>query len=359
MSMKEIIHKLIKCISNEKEFTSILTSCNACLVNEIVKYRDKHGDSLLHFAARVPSINIMRLLIHYGADPESINEHGRRPIHEAIDSYDCLSYLIHECHVDMDAIKRGDWTPLMIAAMKGNLDTVKLLVEAGALLDRTTKDGRTALYLAVQEGHILVSKYLTNQCPEAILIPTKSGRLPIHAAASLVFDGVNNNKEPTSSAYIITTYLLSHSTTPITTLLNCRDHSGRTILLDSAVSHNLSLLQYLLNQGANPNDVDSLGRNMIHHASMLNQLDVLQLLHNMGSMINWDMSDGWDNWTPLMHAARQGHLPIVMYLVEEVKVDVALKDKHGRTAYDIACLWKHTHIVDYLTEKCGVISCDV
>lgn len=38
--------------------------------------------------------------------------------------------------------------------MKGNLDIVRILVNAGAMLDRKTKDGRTPLYLAVQEGNI-------------------------------------------------------------------------------------------------------------------------------------------------------------------------------------------------------------
>lgn len=39
-----------------------------------------------------------------------------------------------------------------VIALKGNLEIVKILVNAGALLNRTTRDGRTALYLAVQEG---------------------------------------------------------------------------------------------------------------------------------------------------------------------------------------------------------------
>lgn len=39
-------------------------------------------------------------------------------------------------------------------AWKGRLDIVQILVKAGALLNRTTKDGRTALYLAVQEGKL-------------------------------------------------------------------------------------------------------------------------------------------------------------------------------------------------------------
>lgn len=37
--------------------------------------------------------------------------------------------------------------------MKGYLDIVMILVNAGALLNRTTKDGRSALYLAIQEGN--------------------------------------------------------------------------------------------------------------------------------------------------------------------------------------------------------------
>lgn len=49
-------------------------------------------------------------------------------------------------------MKRGDWTPVMIAALKGDLAIVQCLVEHGALLHLTTKDGRTPLHLAVQEG---------------------------------------------------------------------------------------------------------------------------------------------------------------------------------------------------------------
>jgi hypothetical protein len=43
---------------------------------------------------------------------------GRRPIHEAIDCEDCVSYLVKECQVDVNAMKRGDWTPVMIAGNK-------------------------------------------------------------------------------------------------------------------------------------------------------------------------------------------------------------------------------------------------
>ncbi|KAI8641307.1 ankyrin repeat-containing domain protein [Parasitella parasitica] len=208
--------------------------------------------------------------------------------------------------------------------MKGNLEIVKLLTESGALLDRKTKDGRTALYLAAQEGHVELSKYLADQYPAAITQATNSGRYPTQAAAI----------SGTQAAFETTRYLLSHATIALPAILAHRDNSGRNILLDSAVSQNLQLLKFLLDQGAEANDADSLGRNMIHHAAMMGHLNVLRMLNTLDGL-DWNVQDTWDLWSPLMHAARQGHLDIVKYLIETVKVDANAQDTQGRTAYDI------------------------
>lgn len=134
--------------------------------------------------------------------------------------------------------------------------------------------------------------------------------------------------------------LLSHAA-PLQQLLAHRDNSGRDILLDSAVSQNLDLLQFLLDQGADPTDADSLGRNMIHHAAMMGHLNVLKLLAQIRVISDyWNVKDGWDNWTPLMHAARQGYKDIVQYLVETIRVDLTCTDKQGRTAKDIGIFLK-------------------
>lgn len=99
------------------------------------------------------------------------------------------------------------------------------------------------------------------------------------------------------------------------------------------MSQNLELLKFLLDQGADPNDSDSLGRNMIHHAAMMGHLNVLKLLSQLS--VDWNTPDFWDFWTPLMHASRQGHLEIVKYLVDVIHVNINCKDKHERTALDI------------------------
>ncbi|RUP48876.1 hypothetical protein BC936DRAFT_143763 [Jimgerdemannia flammicorona] len=77
---------------------------------------DPHGDTLVHFAARAHDVAALRILVtEFGGDARAVNEHGRQPIHEAIDSADCVRFLVTECGVDINAMKRGDWTPLMIA----------------------------------------------------------------------------------------------------------------------------------------------------------------------------------------------------------------------------------------------------
>jgi ankyrin repeat protein len=45
------------------------------------------------------------------------------------------------------------WTPLMHAAGSGNVEIARLLLAKGADVNAKTKEGRTALSTAIQEGH--------------------------------------------------------------------------------------------------------------------------------------------------------------------------------------------------------------
>lgn len=182
-----------------------------------------------------------------------------------------------------------------------------------------------------------VAKSLTDQFPQVITEATNSGRYPTQAAAAL-----SDSKE---KAFELTKYLLSHAVVPLDSLLLHRDNSGCNILLDAAASQNLELLKYLLEQGADASDSDSLGRSMLHHAAMMGNLNILEALIQIKGL-DWNRQDTWDYWTPLMHAAKEGHLNIVKYLVETVHVDTQIKDKHGRTAKELG---KYLNIVSINT----------
>lgn len=390
------MQKAIRNIDNAYSIRQLLE--NHQETQRCINEKDEHGDTLLHFASRIHNMDVMALLLELGADPEAVNEHGRRPIHEVIDSLTCVQFLVQKYHVDVNAMKRGDWTPVMIAGMphcrvnacqtnyiilcssKGKFghcqvfDRIRRIAESTyqrrqncSLFSSTGRCVCVCVYkstmfkncnaITIVLGHIELSKYLTDQYPAAITQATNSGRLPTQAAAAL-----HNDHD---AAIEITHYLLSHAIIPLPKLLGHRDNSGRNMLLDSAVSQNLPLLKFLLDQGADANDADSLGRNMIHHAAMMGHLNVLNMLSTLKGL-SWNAPDAWDFWTPLMHAARQGHFDIVKYLMETVQVDPTKKDKQGRTAQALgefiyccyytlcintlktASLWHHDAIAAYL-----------
>ena len=60
-----------------------------------------------------------------------------------------------EHRADVNEAYRGDgFTPLMQSAKTGNLEMIGLLLEAGADVERVCKDGRSALFVAIEKGRI-------------------------------------------------------------------------------------------------------------------------------------------------------------------------------------------------------------
>ena len=50
-------------------------------------------------------------------------------------------------------------TPLFIAAQEGHVEVVRFLVESGANKDQGMADGATPLFKAAEEGHLEVSDF--------------------------------------------------------------------------------------------------------------------------------------------------------------------------------------------------------
>ena len=76
--------------------------------------------------------------------------------------------LRHKAQVDLSGKWSNlEWTPLMVAAYSGKMETVRLLLEAGA--DRALKDdqGKTALHRAIERNNKEVVDLLRNWKPNA------------------------------------------------------------------------------------------------------------------------------------------------------------------------------------------------
>ena len=87
------------------------------------------GDTALHLAAAGYRIEIARLLLNAGADPNSIANHRwSSPLHYAADGY----------------ITGPAWDP------KKQVETIRILLGAGAVINAQDKNGATPLHRAVR-----------------------------------------------------------------------------------------------------------------------------------------------------------------------------------------------------------------
>ena len=78
-------------------------------------------------------------------------------------------------------------TPLHLAAARGHLEVVRMLVEAGAKKDQQTKDdGSTALHFASARGHLHVVRFLVESGADDG-ITTCSGASALDLANQLLY----------------------------------------------------------------------------------------------------------------------------------------------------------------------------
>lgn len=112
---------------------------------------DAKGRTPLMFAAKAANLIAIEKLLNEGADvsaseTDGIGEKGQTVLHHAVtvaDNADVLRLLI-EAGAVVDAIDERGQTPLINGSFFGSLENIKLLVEAGADVHHTMKNGKTA-----------------------------------------------------------------------------------------------------------------------------------------------------------------------------------------------------------------------
>lgn len=120
------------------------------------------GDSILHLAAAGYRVEIVRLLLKAGADPNAAQNHRHSsPLHYAADGFvtgpawDAKKQTATLRHLlahgaDLHLPDKNGATPLHRAVRTRSAAAVKLLLKEGADPTRKNKPGSTAFHLAVQ-----------------------------------------------------------------------------------------------------------------------------------------------------------------------------------------------------------------
>jgi len=118
------------------------------------------GDTALHLAAAGHRVELVRLLLAAGADPNSAKNHRRSgPLHYAADGY----------------INGPDWNATR------QVQTIQCLLDAGANIDAQDKNGASPLHRAVRTRCAAAVKCLLERGGDAKL-KNKPGSTPFHLA---------------------------------------------------------------------------------------------------------------------------------------------------------------------------------
>ncbi|MGB7481467.1 MAG: ankyrin repeat domain-containing protein [Burkholderiaceae bacterium] len=126
--------------------------------------------------------------------------------------------------------------------------------------------------------------------------------------------------------------------------LGVRARNGDTALMIAAYTGNRPAVEALIARGA---EVNQVGWTALHYAAAAGHNDVVQLLLEHHAYID---AESPNKTTPLMMAARGGHILTVKLLLDE-GADLGLKNDLGMTALDFAKKHEKKDIVEGLTYR--------
>lgn len=327
-----------------------------------------YGDTALMMAARTGKLEAVELLLDRGAEIDAaetwggttalmwaISEHHPDVVKLLIDrdaNVDSVSKAVTgrgrgaegRAPAEFDPTSspvgyaNGGFTPLHFAAREGELESARLLVAAGAPIDRVAADGKTPLNLAIYNGHYELAELLVDAGAD-INLADAEGFPPLFWAV----DRRNMEWNPgfpwvqTADPLPLIRKLLDAGAEPDTyvdnTPVSRRNFGGSprikfaTALMRAAYSGDEELVRLLVDHGADP-----LVRNSDNETPLLaaagygwidgysqgrsnqERLETIKLLVSLGADVNWACDHGI---TPLMVAANFGVTDIIQYLVDQ------------------------------------------
>jgi uncharacterized protein len=264
----------------------------------------------------------------------------------------------------------GGLTPLVFAAREGDLESAKLLVEAGAPINQVTEYGWTPLLTAVNNRNYQLAKYLLEKGADPN-IANKGGWTPLYLATDnrnieggdypvpkgdmdhldiirlLLEKGADPNKKVKDNTLTRTIFTMQWFF-----------EDGATPFIRAAQSSDTVLMKLLLEYKADPKAVTTLGDNAMtvcggigwvegvtYERSHKENLEAMRMLLDLGLDPNHANNEGR---TPLMGAAMKGRTEVIQLLVDRgAKLDTHDKGNRDTDKVSSAAAGKTWQAVDY------------
>ncbi|CAK0832846.1 unnamed protein product [Prorocentrum cordatum] len=249
-------------------------------LNAIVRQRFVSG--AMYSAALAGKPDALRDLLRSHPDAvDKANNKGFTPVFIAAQKgqVEALKVLV-EAKANLDKARNIDATPVSIAAHKGHVEALKVLVEAKANLDKAMNDGATPVFMAALQGHVEALKVL------------------VEAKANL--DKAMND--------------------------------GATPVFMAAQKGQVETLKVLVEAKANLDKARNDGATPVFMAAQQGQVEALKVLVEAKANLDKARNEGA---TPVFMAAKNGHVEALKVLVE-AKANLDKANNNGATPVFIA-----------------------
>ncbi|XP_025835265.1 tankyrase [Agrilus planipennis] len=231
-------------------------------------------------------------------------------------------------------------TPLHLAADHSQYDVMDVLLRHGAKVNALDGLGQTALHRCAKDGNVQACRILLSYNVDTSIVSLQG-----YTAAQVASEAVMKIlQDPPSGTADLESQLLEAAkagdleqvqrilgTYPH--IVNCRDMDGRhsTPLHFASGYNRVSVVEFLLQCGADVHAKDKGGLVPLHNACSYGHYEVTELLVKHGANVN--VADLW-KFTPLHEAAAKGKYEIVKLLLKN-GADPSKKNRDGATPLDL------------------------
>jgi ankyrin repeat protein len=322
-----------------------------------------HGETPLMIAGHRGLWRNVRLLLDAGANAKAV-EPGRdlTPLHFAVGSGDVKTLrVLLSADVDVDAMSRAGYTPLLLAVDRGFAAPVALLLRAGADPSRT-RARLTPLQLACKLGQLEIASLLLRAGAD----PTARGTYGGNALEIAIWEGheavvrllltmvdVEEDGWPSRCFWAVNkgfaeiVQVLLEAGADVTRL----NHQGYTLLHEAAMKGSVELTRMMLNAGIHPDDLGGYGMTPMQCCAIIGTriegvVDCIRVLIEAGADVS---KYGKMGMTALGLAAEQGGIEVVRLLLA-AGAPVSLPDNLGRVPLLLAAEHGHADVVEELLE---------
>ena len=307
---------------------------------------------------------VCQVLIDAGADIETKDDMGHSPLHWSCCSgaLDVVKMLV-ESGAGVCATAKEGSTRLRLAAGSGHTETVRYLVGLNKVdVNHKDTDGYTALLHAAEEGHPDVVEVLIDAGADIevkdkhglspLLVASEFGHLPI--VKTLVRAGagvcVADNRADTclslAAHYGHTKTVRALLCMPEVDVNQSNNRSGSS-LHHAVLQKHSDVSKLLIDAGADIDAKDDRGSTPLHCACEEPELEIVQMLLAAGA----DVCAVDDKRVSCLNvAAKYGRTQIVRYLVGVKGVDVNQSNTQGFTPLHRAVAHKHSDVVQVLID---------